>query len=81
MDDGEMMKKGRGRYAMVRGERGGGGGKEGGKGEGWGEKDGEVKCEKKGWKGEGWGEKNEEMRGRNGEEGCRSAYWKRTEEE
>lgn len=23
MDDGEMMKKGRGRYAMVRGERGG----------------------------------------------------------
>ena len=25
MDDGEMMKKGRGRYAMVRGERGGGG--------------------------------------------------------
>ena len=61
MDDGDMMKKGRGRYAMVRGERGGGKG-EGGKGEGWGEKD-------------------EEMRGRNGEEGCRSAYWKRTEEE
>lgn len=30
MDDGEMMKKGRGRYAMVRGERGGGG-KKGGK--------------------------------------------------
>lgn len=29
MDDGEMMKKGRGRYAMVRGERGGG--KKGGK--------------------------------------------------
>ena len=25
MDDGEMIKKGRGRYAMVRGERGGGG--------------------------------------------------------
>ena len=25
MDDGDMMKKGRGRYAMVRGERGGGG--------------------------------------------------------
>ena len=24
MDDGDMMKKGRGRYAMVRGERGGG---------------------------------------------------------
>ena len=24
MDDGEMIKKGRGRYAMVRGERGGG---------------------------------------------------------
>ena len=23
MDDGDMMKKGRGRYAMVRGERGG----------------------------------------------------------
>lgn len=23
MDDGEMIKKGRGRYAMVRGERGG----------------------------------------------------------
>lgn len=79
MDDGEMMKKGRGRYAMVRGERGGG--EEGGKGEGRGEKDGEMKCEKKGWKGEGWGEKDEEMRGRNGEEGCRSAYWKRTEEE
>ena len=31
MDDGEMMKKGRGRYAMVRGERGGGGEKKGGK--------------------------------------------------
>lgn len=76
MDDGEMMKKGRGRYAMVRGERGGGE-----EGEGRGEKDGEMKCEKKGWKGEGWGEKDEEMRGRNGEEGCRSAYWKRTEEE
>ena len=30
MDDGEMMKKGRGRYAMVKGERGGGG-KNGGK--------------------------------------------------
>ena len=27
MDDGEMMKKGRGRYAMVKGERGGGGGR------------------------------------------------------
>ena len=40
-----------------------------------------MKCEKKGWKGEGWGEKDEEMRGRNGEERCRSAYWKRTEEE
>lgn len=24
MDDGEMMKKGRGRYTMVKGERGGG---------------------------------------------------------
>ena len=52
MDDGEMMKKGRGRYTMVKGERGGGGG-ERGKGEGRGEKDGEMKCEKKGWKGEG----------------------------
>lgn len=60
MDDGDMMKKGRGRYAMVRGERGGGGKGEGGKGEGRGEKDGEMKCEKKGWKGEGWGEKDEE---------------------
>lgn len=28
MDDGDMMKKGRGRYAMVRGEGGGGGGRE-----------------------------------------------------
>ena len=55
MDDGEMMKKGRGRYTMVKGERGGGG--ERGKGEGRGEKDGEMKCEKKGWKGEGWGER------------------------
>ena len=31
MDDGEMMKKGRGRYTMVKGERGGGGGENGGK--------------------------------------------------
>ena len=31
MDDGDMMKKGRGRYAMVRGERGGGGREKGGK--------------------------------------------------
>ena len=31
MDDGEMMKKGRGRYAMVRGERGGGEREKGGK--------------------------------------------------
>lgn len=31
MDDGDMMKKGRGRYAMVRGERGGGEGRRGGK--------------------------------------------------
>ena len=30
MDDGDMMKKGRGRYAMVRGERGGGEKGEGG---------------------------------------------------
>ena len=29
MDDGDMMKKGRGRYAMVRGERGGGEGRRG----------------------------------------------------
>lgn len=29
MDDGDMMKKGRGRYAMVRGERGEGREKEG----------------------------------------------------
>ena len=29
MDDGDMMKKGRGKYAMVRGERGGGREKEG----------------------------------------------------
>lgn len=57
-----MRKKRRGRYAMVRGEKGGGGEGEEGKGEGWGEKD-------------------EEMRGRNGEEGCISAYWERTEEE
>ena len=28
MDDGEMRKKRRGRYAMVRGEKGGGGGSE-----------------------------------------------------
>ena len=34
MDDGEMRKKGRGRYAMVRGEKGGGGEGEEGKGEG-----------------------------------------------
>ena len=34
MDDGEMMKKGRGRYAMVRGERGGGEREKGGKGRG-----------------------------------------------
>ena len=31
MDDGEMMKKGRGRYAMVRGEREGGEREKGGK--------------------------------------------------
>lgn len=42
---------------------------------------GEKGGEGKEGKGEGWGEKDEEMRGRNGEEGCISAYWERTEEE